>query len=210
MERICCIISAGDVNQKLLKSKKNEYDCFIGADLGYQKALELGIEPTILVGDLDSLGHFPVTQSNITLIRHPVEKDLSDTHLALEEGIKLGYNTFHVYGALGGKRLSHSLSNIQTLVSMKNKNVHVTLMGENETVSLLKNESLTLNLPKNTSFSVFSLSDTSLGVSITGSKYTLSNTTLSNDYPLGLSNESTEKETTISVKDGCLLLIIEN
>lgn len=207
MDKICCIISAGDVNGTLLQKNKELYDCFIAADAGYEKALSSDIQPSVLVGDFDSLSQSLPT--HITIITHPVEKDFSDTHLAIEEGIKLGYTHFHIYGALGGERISHSISNLQTLCDMKKKKVSVTLMGEREQVYIIKDETLTLTPPLNSTFSVFSLSDETKDVTITGAKYPLSKAILSNTYPLGLSNQSTSDTVTISSKDGYLLVILE-
>lgn len=210
MKKLCCIISAGDVNLSLLRANKSKYDFFIAADLGYEKAKEADITPSLLVGDFDSIGQFPVaTDVSVNIIRHPVEKDYSDTYLALEEGIKLGYTNFHIYGALGGDRFSHSLSNIQTLCTMKSKNISATIIGMHEQLYLLENESITLTPPIKSSFSVFSLSDTATGVSIEGAKYYLDDATLTNTHPIGLSNESVENTITISVKTGYLLVILE-
>lgn len=217
MEKICCIISAGDVNLPLLKEKKSEYDYFIAADLGYEKAKDAGITANLLVGDFDSISQFPsgllATQPSdlyTTQIKQfPIEKDYSDTQLAIEEGISLGYTRFHVYGALGGDRFSHSLANIQTMCGMKSKDIDVTLVGEKEMVYIVKDSSLTLSTQANSSFSVFSLTKISEGVFIEGAKYPLSNHTLTNTLPLGLSNSSTEDTITISVKKGILLVVTE-
>lgn len=210
MKKLCCIISAGDVNLPLLKANKFKYDFFIAADRGYEKALEADITPSLLVGDFDSISQFPATtDGNVNVIRHPVEKDYSDTHLALEEGIKLGYTDFHIYGALGGDRFSHSLSNIQTLCTMKSKNISATIIGMQEQLYLLENENITLSPPIGSSFSVFSLSDTAMGVSIEGAKYHLDDATLTNTHPVGLSNESVENLITISVRRGYLLVVLE-
>ena len=217
MEKICCIISAGDVNLPLLKEKKAEYDYFIAADLGFEKAKEAGITPNLLVGDFDSisqsppdlLAYHPSDLYATQLKQFPIEKDYSDTHIAIEEGISLGYKHFHVYGALGGDRFSHSIANIQTMCGMKSKDIDVTLMGTNEVLYFIKDSSLTLSLHENSSFSIFSLTKTSVGVSIDGAKYPLSNHTLTNTLPLGLSNTSIEDTVTISVKSGTLLVIIE-
>lgn len=207
MNKLCCIISAGDVNGTLLQKNKELYDCFIAADAGYEKALLSDIPPSILVGDFDSLSQSLPT--HIQTITHPVEKDFSDTHLAIEEGIKLGYTHFHIYGALGGDRFSHSISNLQTLCTMKKRNISVTLMGEKEQIHLIKDETLTLTPPLNSTFSVFSLSDKTTGVTITGAKYPLSGNILTNTCPLGLSNQSTSETVTISAKGGFLLVILE-
>ena len=57
---------------------------------------------------------------------------------------------------------------------------------------------------------MFSLSDTSKGVSEEGLLYSLNDATLYNDNPLGVSNEFIGNPSKISVKDGCLLIITEN
>lgn len=210
MKKICCIISAGDVNLPLLKEMKSEYDCFIAADMGYEKAKKAGITPSLLIGDFDSISQsIENLTDKIEIIKYPIEKDYSDTHLALEEGIKLGYTGFHIYGALGGDRFSHSLANLQTLCAMKSKGISVTLMGDKEQVYLLQNETLTLTPPIGSSFSVFSLSDEVSGVTLTGAKYPLKNATLTNVMPLGLSNQSVEDIVTITTKKGYLLVILE-
>lgn len=221
MKKICCIISAGDVNTTHLFNNKSKYHFFIAADGGFEKALDSRINPTLVVGDFDSLGQYhsefilaPSSSNSMSeppkFIQFPVEKDFSDTHLAIEEGIKLGYTCFYVYGALGGDRFSHSLANIQTLLTMKKKNISVTLIGMHETVYLLHKEILQLTPPLHSTFSIFSLSDLCTGVTIEGGKYLLKDATLTNDFPLGISNESLNAMISISVDDGFLLVILEH
>lgn len=212
----CCIISAGDVNLTLLEKKKDAYDYFIAADAGYEKALKANITPDLVVGDFDSLSQpslistFNAEKSDTPqFIRFPIEKDYSDTHLALEEGIKQGYTIFDVYGALGGDRFSHSIANLQTLCTMKSNGISVTLLGTKEAVFLLQNETLSLTPPIGSTFSVFSLSDRTKNVSIKGAKYPLKNTILTNSFPLGVSNQTTDDTIHISVGDGFLLVILE-
>lgn len=211
MRKICCIISAGDVNSLLLKKNKNEYDYFIAADLGFQKAREIDILPQMVVGDFDSLGYLPSEYSSLNTIckQFPPEKDFTDTELAIKEGLNLGYSDFHIYGALGGDRFSHSIANIQSICQLKSRNVNAILIGLKERIYLVKNESLTLSMAPNTTFSVFSLSEKTTGVAITGAKYTLEDYTMTSDFPIGVSNESIENEVTISAKDGMLLVIEE-
>ena len=169
------------------------------------------------MGDFDSLS--PALHSRLSaptqadtprFIQFPKDKDYSDTYLALEEGLKRHFDEFDIYGALGGDRFSHSLANIQTLCALKNKKVNATIIGKNEILYLLQNETLTLTLPPMTTFSVFSLSKESKGVTITGAKYNLENATLTNDFPLGLSNKTIGENTSITTGKGYLLVIIES
>jgi len=55
--------------------------------------------------------------------------------------------------------------------------------------------------------SVFSLSDSSENVSIKGLKYEVDGVTLTNVFPLGVSNETTAKKGIISVGSGTLLIL---
>ncbi|XCB30518.1 hypothetical protein RQN30_03755 [Arcanobacterium hippocoleae] len=58
------------------------------------------------------------------------------------------------------------------------------------------------------SLSVFSLSDKSVGVSITGAVYELENAVLHRTFPIGLSNEwGRASEVKISVAKGTLIVI---
>lgn len=220
MKEICCIISAGDVNTHLLTKMKSKYNYFIAADAGYEKAMEAGIIPSLVVGDFDSLSQPPFShtpeantaqiESNVPkFIQFPVDKDFSDTHLAIEEGRKLGYTQFEVYGALGGDRISHSIANLQTLCTMKKDNISVTLVGMKEKIYILNNEAITLTPPIHSTFSVFSLSDKCEGVTILGAKYPLGNATLTNAFPLGVSNQSKSEALHISVGKGFLLVVLE-
>ena len=142
-------------------------------------------------------------------VRFPVDKDYSDTYLALEEGIKRGFNCFDLYGTLGGDRFSHTMANIQTLHAMKKKQVNVTAIGQNEILYFLQNETLALSLPLHSTFSVFSLATETNGITIVGAQYSLENLTLTNDFPLGLSNKTVADETFITAGEGCLLVITE-
>lgn len=220
MKKICCIISAGDVNTQLLAKKKSKYNYFIAADAGYEKALEAGITPSLVAGDFDSLSqHYQMLNTSTApenstadipaFVQFPVEKDFSDTHLAIEEGIKLGYTQFEVYGALGGDHFSHSIANLQTLCTMKQNDISVTLIGMKEIIYLLRNEAITLTPPIHSTFSVFSLSDKSDNVTILGAKYPLIDATLTNTFPLGVSNQSISEALRISVKEGLLLVVLE-
>ncbi|MBR7083757.1 MAG: hypothetical protein IKI37_01020, partial [Oscillospiraceae bacterium] len=120
-----------------------------------------------------------------------------------------GYNCFKIYGAFGGDRIDHSIANLQLIRSVAEENSDIVLyykkqilMNVNAGESYLISE----NFPY---FSVFALSDTCKGVTITGAKYLLSDAELKNSFPLGLSNEiNTLAGAYVSVKEGILLLVM--
>lgn len=76
-------------------------------------------------------------------------------------------------------------------------------------ITAVYNGSVTLPPELNGYISVFSMSEKAEGVSIQGLKYTLENGTLTNDYPLGVSNEFIGRTARIAVESGTLLVVAE-
>lgn len=103
-----------------------------------------------------------------------------------------------------GGRLDHTLANIQLLASLAEKGCEGVIFGEGYGITALKNGKITLSGKKGEYVSVFSLTDISEGVDLKGLKYELSDYTLRNTFPLGVSNEFTDKTAIISVRKGTL------
>ena len=53
--------------------------------------------------------------------RLPVEKDDTDTLAAVKLGLERGCTDFWIYGGTGGKRLDHTLANLQTLLYLRRR-----------------------------------------------------------------------------------------
>ncbi|MCD8021752.1 MAG: thiamine diphosphokinase [Lachnospiraceae bacterium] len=96
------------VNSSVCRLSPEPGDLVIAADGGYRYLQKLGVEPDILMGDFDSLEIVPEHRH---LIRHSPIKDDTDMALAVAWAEKAGYETFFLYGGLGG-RLDHSLANL--------------------------------------------------------------------------------------------------
>lgn len=198
----CIIFAAGEFSAV---SFTHIPDAFvIAADAGLSHARSLGITPGLTVGDFDS------EKGELTncgeIIMHPPEKDDTDTMLAVKEALKRGYTDIVLYGALGG-RLDHTLANIQTLAYIASHGGSAVLIGTRETVTVLSAGTLTFPRDKRGTLSLFSLGDKCTGVTLTGLKYPLNNATLTNAFPLGVSNCFTGCESTVTLKEGMLLVI---
>ena len=90
----------------------------IAADGGASSLDRLGWRPDLLVGDLDSAEASLVERlvaSGTRVERHPIDKEASDTELAIEAAFGAGGSTVVLLGALGGERLDHELANLLLL-----------------------------------------------------------------------------------------------
>lgn len=83
---------------------------------GIWPAARAGITPDLLLGDFDSMDQ-PADFDHVR--RVPVEKDDTDTMLAVKTGLEQGCGEFYIYGGTGGRRLDHTLANLQTLLYLR-------------------------------------------------------------------------------------------
>lgn len=195
--KICNIFAAGELDCN--ECCVFDADINIAADKGWLNAEKLGIKPDVLVGDFDSLDFIP---GNVEIIKHPVQKDDTDTLLAVRIGLERGCNEFYIYGATGG-RLDHTVANIQTLHFIAENGARGYIVGE-ENITVIKNSYIRFTKDAKGTVSVFSLNGTSNGVCIEGLFYELNDAELTSVFPVGVSNEFVGKEAKIGVKDGFL------
>ena len=179
-------------------------DFIIAADKGNEILRSRGIIPHITVGDFDSSSEIP-SENAVVL---PVEKDITDSHAAVNIALEGGAEEIVIYGGMGG-RPDHSFANYSLIVSLAKKGVRAFLDGEGYRVTAIKNGSLALRGIKGKTVSVFSYSEISEGVTFKGLHYPLYEARLKNDFALGVSNSFEEENAEISVKKGILLVMTE-
>ena len=174
----------------------------IAADGGLRHTDALGLVPDLILGDFDSLGHTPAGAEVF-----PVEKDDTDAMLAIKKGLALGCDTFYIYGGLDGKRLDHTIANLQSLIYLARHGATGYLIGRDYIIRTLREEALTLPQHFTGIFSLFCLGADAAGISIRGAKYEASNTTLTAGFPLGVSNHFMGKPVSVSAESGTLLIM---
>ncbi|MCL2248756.1 MAG: thiamine diphosphokinase [Oscillospiraceae bacterium] len=205
----CYIAGAGEFDESTLPKGD---DFIIAADGGLLYLHERGIEPDLIVGDFDSLPTklTDVVAGHPNVIRVSSIKDDTDMMLAVREGLKLGYTEFAINGALGG-RLDQTYANIQILTFITSQGASATLYSQYNRITAIKDNSITLNErnTKGKSISVFCAGDSAQGVTLDGLLYPLKNANITNAFPIGVSNEFTDKPAVISVKTGTLIIIWE-
>lgn len=198
----CFIFAAGTFYG--LRTLPAPGDVVIAADAGYRVCRREGLVPDLILGDFDSMDP-PDGLENV--LHLPVEKDDTDTLAAVKAGLDRGCGEFFLYGGTGGKRLDHTLANLQTLLFLRRKGARGWLYGDDFIWTVLEDESLTVKREVEWGlFSAFCLGDRAEGVDEAGFQYPLQNATLTPAFPLGVSNHILEPEATVSVRKGVLVV----
>ena len=195
----CYIVCALDCD---LDFKPDSSDYVIGADRGCLTLVKNQIKPSIVIGDFDSYTGEIKCES---IIKYPVKKDFTDSALAIEFALSKGYKKIIIYGAIGGM-LDHTLANIALIANYTEKGIDISFVDGGNIAFALHNEKVVFDKNAKGRISVFSYTDTSLGVTEKGLLYEVDNVVLENRIPLGVSNEFIGKKSGISVENGTLIV----
>ena len=205
MEKRCVIITAYLTCPLRALYTPQEGDFILCADGGYRHALEAGITPSLVIGDLDSLSG--IVPPEAILERVPVEKDDTDTMLCARYALSHGYRSCSILGGIGG-RLDHTLANLQTLAFATISGMRAELIGDHDRVLMLQDGAITLKREEHCSLSLLSFSERCLGVTTSGVKYPLTDATITQSNPMAVSNSFTEEEAHIAVASGLMLVVL--
>ncbi len=179
-------------------------DYVICADGGYDTAIKSDIIPDLLIGDFDSINAIPQNVSRITL---PVEKDVTDSVAAFNEGVKQGYNEFLLFGGTGGRN-EHTLANISLMANASRKGIDFTIIDEKHIFRSITNSWVKIKKQDNQQISVFAYGNIADGVTLKGLYYPLNDFSLDPfDGALGTSNHIVDEYGEITVKKGTLVII---
>lgn len=209
--KTCYIFGAGDLYTEHVDIRPGSL--VIAADGGLYYTKKLGIEPDVFLGDFDSADR---KDAGSNCVVFPSRKDYTDMFLAVEYGVERGYNHFELYGALGGKRIDHTLANLQMLSFYAKKGCLLRLHGNATVIAAYTNDPsvtgksiVTITFGKECKgyLSLFAVGGEVSGVTLTGLKYPTKNVVLTSDFPLGVSNEFTGAPASISFSKGTLLVV---
>jgi thiamine pyrophosphokinase len=185
-----------------------EEDFIVCADGGYTFACNENIQPHVLVGDFDSLADVPdQLPERCRVIRANREKNETDTLLSLQCGMEAGCDSFVVVGGIGG-RLDHTFANLQLLNYAANRNISMWLMDKNNRVTLTLPGILRIPRAEGYYLSVLAFNAQCKGVTLGNVKYPLSDALLTDEFPLGISNEIQGSEARIELREGRLLVFL--
>ncbi|WP_424768891.1 thiamine diphosphokinase [Paenibacillus sp. sgz302251] len=208
MKKRIVICTGGQLGVWAMNHIQSE-DFLIGADSGARFLISQGLRPDIAIGDFDS-----VTEEELLLIRErsgqtiacdPVDKDYTDTEMALRLALDMQPTELILLGALG-TRFDHSLANVHLLALAAIQKVHAVIIDDHNKISLAAN-SLAITQQGYPNVSLLPLSMQVKGITLTGFKYPLTDAVLTIGQSLGISNVLTVDTGTIHIREGLLLVI---
>ncbi len=199
------IYTGGNIWPENITERPKKDDLVIAADAGLLHAKQFGITPDILIGDFDSLGE-PNVGKKTELIQVPIEKDDTDTHLAVREALERGADEIVIVGGLDG-RLDHTLSTLAILEDLDKRHIHAHITSGKNRARFLRNNSTLIPRSSFRYLSLIAADPTVKGVSIEGCKYPLRKAKLSRLHQYAVSNELTGNCALIDVRKGGVWII---
>ncbi|NLK27719.1 MAG: thiamine diphosphokinase [Clostridiales bacterium] len=203
------IITGGRIEDEFIKKilESNHYSMIIAVDRGLEVADRFGLPIDYIVGDFDSTSSFLLDkyrEKQIPMKSFPVEKDKSDTHLAVELALNIGTDAIDLIGATG-TRLDHTLANLHLLlIPLQNKTDAFILDSHNKIY--LKQDSFTID--KNRQYgdyiSFLPFHGDVHDLRLEGFKYPLPGILLTAGDSLCISNEIMDEQAIVSFTDGIL------
>lgn len=190
-------------------------DYLIGADRGAYFLVRHGIAPDLALGDFDSVDAKALDMIRAGAVEtaeyDAIDKDWSDTELALREALARGYRDIVIVGGLG-TRFDHSLANVQLLAVAVAAGAHAVLVDGHNEISLLvaADGIVECRIAADERYpyiSLLPLSAEVAGITLTGFAYPLQEATLRHGMSLGVSNQLAADEGIISLRSGSLLVI---
>lgn len=197
----------------LLRSIVEGAKLVVAADGGALRALEAGVVPDLVVGDMDSLGEARAREIEglgATLERHATRKDEMDGHLAVVAAKKRGATDVDLVCATGG-RLSAVFALPHILLAAERAGLGATVVaGWGRAFVVEGGGRPTVEGRPGDSISVFPLTDPATGVTLEGVAYPLRDARMEVWETLGFHNELlVGGKARVSVGGGAVLVIHE-
>jgi thiamine pyrophosphokinase len=192
-------------------------DLVVGADAGALMAERLGLRLDLVVGDGDSAGEAELARlaaAGVAIDRSPVDKDETDTELAILAAVERGADELTILGALGGPRIDHELANVALLAHPALDGRRATLLDGRARVRLIvapdgsgQPVRRAIPGPVGDTVSLLPLAGTVSGITTRGFRYPLHDEGLPLGPARGMSNVRSATDATLVVRRGRLLVV---
>lgn len=186
----------------------NPANLLIAADGGTRHALALGLTPSVIIGDLDSLtvdDRRWTVERGAQLVEFPRDKNETDLELAINYAIDQGCTEIVIVAALGG-RLDQTLGNLSLLTDPRLAALDIRLDDGVEEVIFVRERCQVTGKPGNT-VSLLPWGGDVTGVRTEGLRWPLNRETLYPYKTRGISNELMADTASIEIESGLLLVV---
>ena len=194
------IYVGGEIFAENITESPKKDDLIIAADSGLLNAKALGVSPSILLGDFDSLGE-PDVDDDVRVVRLPAEKDVTDTQAAVDLALEEGAREIVIIGGLSG-RLDHTLSVLAILEKLDAMHIHALATNGQNRARFLRNNSTLIARSRFRYLSLIAADPVVKGVTLEGCKYPLKKARLSRTHQYAVSNELVGNCALIDVRRG--------
>jgi thiamine pyrophosphokinase len=185
-------------------------DLIIAADGGGVHCLEMGLQPDIVIGDLDSLPAEALEQferKGAEVIRYPERKDYTDLELAIRLAQERGAGEVLVLGALG-QRWDQTLANLLMPAGESFRDLRIRLLDGRQAIQLMHGgERLQLTGSPGDTISLVPLGGNARAITTQGLEYPLNGEDLSFGSSRGISNVLLGETAVINLGEGLLLVV---
>ncbi len=199
VDQAVTLLGAGYVIPEVVKQALTKAPILFAADGGAKAALDMGLMPEGVLGDLDSL--MPEIQAKLAedrLYRFP-DQDSTD----FDKCLRSINAPLILATGFTGQRLDHELAAYSSL--LRHPEQRCILLGEVD-LCFLAPDTMRIKLPAGTRFSLFPLSQ--CRVDATGVLWPVEGLEMAPDGIIGTSNETTGEEVTLRVSKRKLLVIL--
>jgi thiamine pyrophosphokinase len=191
----------------------------VAADGGARHADILGLTLDVWVGDGDSIPDGAIRRlaaDGVAIEQARVDKDESDTELAIHAAIERGADDIVILGAFGGSRLDHTLANVGLLALPELAGRDATLLDAAARIRLIRatpggGAPVRLDVSGRVGdlVSLVPFGPGVEGVTTDGLRYPLADEPLPVGPARGLSNVRIRSDASVTIRSG-LLLIVES
>lgn len=205
------VLAAGDIPvPALLPPLLEGVQLVVAADGGLRHAAPLGLMPSLIVGDLDSVEPALLAKyDRVSVEEHRADKDELDLELAMIAARELGAGPIRVLGAFGG-RLDHTLAALLVGARWAEEGHRVSLHGgSHEAWFCTPRLPLELTLARGTIVSLLALRGPATLTS-EGLRFVLQSTTLEFGVGLGMSNAVSGDRVLVRSESGVAALVVEH
>ena len=213
LKRAIIFVNGELCNGERIKAQINSQDFLIAVDGGYGHMKSLGLNPDLVIGDLDSMQKSDLKRlqtAGVEFLRFPPEKDETDLELALFEASARGYRDILLVAGLGG-RLDQTLGNLflpkapflqKCLIKMDDGCVEVWILRYSQSPGGLE-----ILGEKGDVISLLVYGSKVKGIATQGLKYPLVGEDLWSYQTRGISNEMLAGIARVSITGGELIVI---